>query len=160
MVEAGLCCEEAARQLIVSCLSRHEIALMEEHIPGFNREWLTVQGAETHKETLLNPAGPRQESWPQKPAPEPAQRINQDTAQVTLRGKPLSEAIITVVVGEITDKPGVQFYDASFKIEADEMVFGVYKTHHKLEELQQECQVIQEAGGRPGFGTDEKHLKP
>ena len=46
--------------MIASCLSRHEMALMEEHIPGFNREWLTIQGAQTHKETLLEPAGPRQ----------------------------------------------------------------------------------------------------
>lgn len=49
MVNGGLCCEEAANQLIISCLSRYEIALMEEHIPGFNPEWLTIQGAETHK---------------------------------------------------------------------------------------------------------------
>jgi len=32
--------------LIVSCLSRNELALMEEHIPGLNREWLTIQGGE------------------------------------------------------------------------------------------------------------------
>jgi len=58
MVNSGLCCEEAANKLILSCLGRNEIALMEENIPGFNREWLTIQGAETHKEILLQPGGP------------------------------------------------------------------------------------------------------
>ena len=146
MVNGGLCCEEAANQLIISCLSRHEMALMEEHIPGFNREWLTIQGAEDHKETLLNPAGPRQESWPQKPLPDPVKLLSPNSAQVTLRGKPLTMPKITVADGEETQKPGVQFYDASFKVEADDMVYILAKTHHKLEELQEECRAIQSAG--------------
>ena len=33
-VNGGLRCENAANQLIVSCLMRDEIVLMEEHIPG------------------------------------------------------------------------------------------------------------------------------
>ncbi len=61
-VDNGLRASNCPPEMIASCLSRNEIALMEEHIPGFNRAWLTIQGAETHKEPLLQLGWPRQES--------------------------------------------------------------------------------------------------
>ena len=91
---------------------------------------------EVLKEDPLESAGPRKESWPQKPLPDPVKLLPRDGAQVTLRGKPVTVDKITVVDGDIATKPGVRFYDAKFKIESGETVFDVYKTHHKLEELQ------------------------
>jgi len=142
MVNGGLCCEEAANQLIASCLMRDEMALMEEHIPGFNPQWLTIQGAEDPKETLLGPAGPRPEGWPQKPVPEPPKRISKDTVQVTLRGQPISEPDIS---GMDDGESDVQFYNATFKLLSNDTVFRVHKSHHNLEELDAECNAIWKA---------------
>ena len=87
LVGSGLCCQAAADALIASIVMEWKITTMEREVPGFNREWLTIQGAETHRETLLEP-GVRQESWPNKPAPQSTKRLSKDTAQVILRGKP------------------------------------------------------------------------
>lgn len=152
MVNGGLCCEEAANQLIANCLSRHEMALMEEHIPGFNREWLTIQGAEIHKETLLNPAGPRQEVWPQKPLPHPVKVLPPDSAQATLRGVPATNHTITQVDGSGSGETR-PFYEASFMMEVTGIRVEVVKCSHQREELEQDCQAFQEAGEVQVSGT-------
>jgi len=65
--------------------------------------------------------------------------------QVTLRGQPISEAAIKAIDGDTPGMPGVQFYDATFKLLSNDTVFRVYKSHHKPEELQKECNAIWEA---------------
>jgi len=64
---------------------------MKEHIPGFNRECLTIQGAETHKEPLLQLGGPRQESWSKRPPAQLPKLLANGNAQVTLRKKPITK---------------------------------------------------------------------
>ncbi len=106
---------------------------------------MTISGAETHRDTLLARTKVPKESWPQKPAPEPPKRVAKDSVQVTLRGQPVSEAVIKAIDGDTPAMPGAQFYDATFKLLSNDTVFRVYKSHHKPEELQRECNAIREA---------------
>ncbi len=113
---------------------------MEEHIPGFNREWLTISGAETLRDTLLARTKVPKEGWPQKPAPKPPKRISEDTAQVTLRGTPASDPVIT-----LTDPRDPRpFYDATFLMSVSGITVEVTKSGHQREELERECQAFEE----------------
>ena len=108
----------------------------------------------------MNPTGPRKESWPAKPAPEPPQRISEDTAQVTLRGTPASDpAIIQIDVG-ITD-PGETrpFYEATFMMEVSGIKVEVIKCSHQREGLERECRAFEEAGDLQvsGILTNARH---
>ena len=145
MVEAGLCCEEAANQLIAECLSPNRKSEMDEHIPGFNREWLTISGAQTHRETLLARTKVPKESWPQKPAPEPPKLISEARMEVTLRGKPVNQPIVK--------KFGSPFYETTLMVETAEMTIEVAKTSHGKEKLEAEVRAIMEAGEVQVSGT-------
>jgi hypothetical protein len=74
LVNAGLCCEAAADAMIANTVMEREINQMEREISGFNREWLTIQGAETHRDTLLSRTTVPKESWPKSLLQNPSSK--------------------------------------------------------------------------------------
>ena len=90
--------------------------------------------------------------------PKPAKRISPDTAQVTLRGKPVTKPTITLMdSGTLYDfATGVDhapFFEANFKMEVADMEIDVFKNHHKSELLHEECGAIRMAGDVQVSGT-------